>query len=38
MSDSKNRNVLTILFGFSGSGGKTIAALAELLTTDPNAA
>jgi hypothetical protein len=38
MSDSKNRNVLTILFGFGGSGGKTIAALAELLTTDPNAA
>lgn len=38
MSDVKTRNTLTILFGFGGSGGKTIVALSDLLTTDPNAA
>lgn len=38
MSNAKSRNTLTVLFGFGGSGGKTIASLAELLTTDPNAA
>lgn len=31
-------NTLTVLFGFGGSGGKTITHLAELLTTDPHAA
>jgi hypothetical protein len=31
-------NTLTVLFGFGGSGGKTIAALAELVTSDPQAA
>jgi len=31
-------NTLTVLFGFGGSGAKTLAELAELLTTDPNAA
>lgn len=38
MSEAKSRNTLTILFGFGGSGGKTISSLAELMTTDPNAA
>jgi hypothetical protein len=38
MPTSKLPNTLTILFGFGGSGGKTIRELAELVTSDPRAA
>ncbi len=31
-------NTLTIILGFGGSGGKTVAALADLMTNDPKAA
>lgn len=31
-------NTLTIILGFGGSGGKTVAALADLITNDPKAA